>query len=669
MIWVAFTIALIGSYTFYNPSDFSYAGFPLLTKHILDILGVLLIFLIASAVGRLFLDRIDLLPDQPIEALIFSIAIGLGVISNLILLLSLVGALQKSYLCILFLTMALITSNQIRYILTLTRSALSSLRADNVSRLIIYISLISTIGAALFMLIFALAPPVDWDTLMYHSQLPKMFLEAKRMYVPEDNLAVSYIGMAHMLYLPLLAVGNISGPAMVSMFMAILLGISCFSLSKRYFGHATAWLSLSLLWGTTAILLVAVSARIDVTLCFYTLLAHFALYNAIFTESTPRYYYLSAILFGLAFGTKYSGLVYVASISPLIIWGAFRHTDGILISLKRLMIFNFLFGLIMLPWMAKNSLLLGTPLYPFFSKRMLDPWLVSFFGTETIPSYINQNIFKVISSAIAPFNLWDTFVAPGLPNAPAEGVHYYPNPLLLGVPLCLFFIKKRPLIWLVIPALLYLLFLWILHPILNLRYLLPIAAPLTIAVAYGLTWLIERLLSKRIAPILIFLFIAIGLIPTVRTAHFWLSKTKALNHAVGVISSEEYLAEYKMGGIQDFAPVINFLNENLPKDSYILMLFEARGFYFKPRIIQDNKAANWPLLLQSLTPAECLESVGVTHVLVNYGALNYYLKRGANQSILRFEEFHRFANQCLTPIYKTNSHTLFEVKKGYLKDK
>jgi hypothetical protein len=634
LIWGLITVGLIGSYFLYNPSDLNYVGLPLLLKHILDILSVLLLFLIASAVGWLVLSRLDLLSDMPIENFIFSIAIGFGVISNLILLLGLIGALQKAYLCILFLILIFITSNQIKYFFSLATSLFSSSSPEAFSRLIIYFSLITTIGAALFMLIFALAPPVDWDTLMYHIQLPTRFLEAKRIYVPEDNLAVSYIGMAHMLYLPLLAVGNVTGPALISMFTALLLGIACFSLSNRYFDDLTAGLCLSLLWGTTTILLVAATPRIDVTLCFYTLLAHYALHNTLFSKSTPRYYYLSAILLGLAFGIKYSALVYAMCISPLIIWGAFRRTNGILIPFKRLIIFGFIFGLTMIPWMAKNWLLFRAPLYPFFSEQMFDPWLVP----------------------------WDAFVAPGRATLTVEGAFYYPNPFLLGLPFCVFFIKTRPLIWLVLPAFLFLAILRIFDPAINLRYLLPVIAPFTIAVAYTLTRLIKRLSKKKAAAVLILLFATIGLIPTARTAFLWFSKTKALNHAVGLTSPAKYLKEYKIDNSPYFVRVMNFINENLPKDSYILMLYEARGFYFQPHIIQDNKTTNWPLLMKVLSPDECLENLEVTHVLINDSALNYYLKRGANPPTVQLKELYRFMNRCLSNIYKTPSHKLFEVK-------
>lgn len=62
MIWVAITTALIAFYFFLNHSDFSCTGFQLITKHIFDIVGVLLFFLMALAVGRFFLERINLMP-------------------------------------------------------------------------------------------------------------------------------------------------------------------------------------------------------------------------------------------------------------------------------------------------------------------------------------------------------------------------------------------------------------------------------------------------------------------------------------------------------------------------------------------------------------------------------------------------------------------------------
>jgi hypothetical protein len=52
------------------------------------------------------------------------------------------------------------------------------------------------------------------------------------------------------------------------------------------------------------------------------------------------------------------------------------------------------------------------------------------------------------------------------------------------------------------------------------------------------------------------------------------------------------------------------------KDSHILMLFEARNFYFQLRIIQDNRATNGLLLLKVLSSDECLESDDVTQVRI-----------------------------------------------------
>ena len=55
---------------------------------------------------------------------------------------------------------------------------------------------------------------------MYHLRVPAQFLEAGRIYLLEDNLHVTYVQLVHMLYLPLLAYGSTSGPALLRPFFS-----------------------------------------------------------------------------------------------------------------------------------------------------------------------------------------------------------------------------------------------------------------------------------------------------------------------------------------------------------------------------------------------------------------------------------------------------------------
>ena len=79
--FIAYGIIIIG-YSFYDLNNLDYDGLSLILKHVLDIFSVGLLVWIAAGVGRLVLFYARMLPDEPIDALLFSIAIGFGVIHH-----------------------------------------------------------------------------------------------------------------------------------------------------------------------------------------------------------------------------------------------------------------------------------------------------------------------------------------------------------------------------------------------------------------------------------------------------------------------------------------------------------------------------------------------------------------------------------------------------------
>jgi hypothetical protein len=157
--------------------------------------------------------------------------------------------------------------------------------------------------------------------------------------------------------------------------------------------------------------------------------------------------------------------------------------------------------------------------------------------------------------------------------------------------------------------------------------------------------------------------ITVSLAQTARVVDRYFDDTKAKKHVFGLISSANYMKKYKIGGIRNLSLMLDYVNKNLTTDSAILMLFEARGFYFRPRVIQDNIInSNWALLSNALTFDECLRRVNATHVLVNQGSLKHLRKRGAKFSPTSLNAFQRFTDRCLELVHETRGHRLYKVK-------
>jgi hypothetical protein len=660
---------LITGYSFYDLNNLDYDGLPLILKHALDIFLVGLLVWVITGVGRLVLFYTRMLPDEPIDALLFSIAIGFGVIGNLLLLLGLTATLHRFVISFLFLLLLGIAGHQGPYISSLIRGTIKILTPPAENLVFSFFCLILFSLGAIFLLIFAMAPPVDWDSLMYHLQIPITFIKENRIFLPADNLHAAFIGLAHMLYIPFLEIGSICGPALLSGFMALMLGLSVYALAYRFFDRNAAYMSLAMLWGTSTILLVAITPRVDVTLCFYLLLAHYALLTALYSNSKSRYkyFYLSAVFLGLAFGVKYGGLIYAVCLSPLTVYVAFKNGHGLLNSSKKILVFGFTFLILMIPWLAKNWFLFEAPLYPFFDKGVsyshrVPPWIVSLSGPEPVAATAIINSFVKNASVRAPLNLRDFFFNPGKITPEGEGRYYYSNLLFLLLPLGVFFVRKKRLAWLVIPAILHIGMIYLRFPRTNIRYLLPAIAPFTVATGFITNWICQRLKPQKISIIFAILLITVSLAQTARVVDRYFDDTKAKKHVFGLISSANYMKKYKIAGIRNLSLMLDYVNKTLPTDSAILMLFEARSFYFRPRVIQDIANSNWPLLSNALTFDECLRRVNVTHVLVNQGSLGYFRKRGAKFSPTSLNAFQRFTDRCLELVHETQSHRLYKVK-------
>ncbi len=639
-----------------------YSGPLLLLDHVFDLGVVLALLAIAAGVGRLTLARFGLILDRPLEALVFGTAIGLGIIATSILILGLVGGLQAPTLALLLLLYVLVARKELAGLPRLAAPTIHYLKASRRGRGWLIFGVASLSAVTLWMTVLAVAPPTDWDSLMYHLRVPVQFLREGRIYVPADNLHVGYVGLAHMLYLPLLALGSSAGPALLSAFIAVLLGLAVFAFTARFLGERTASLSLALLWGTTTLLLVAVTPRLDGTLAFYLFLAHYALVLALSSSSSRAQFYLAAVLLGAAIGIKYNAVPYMLGLVPLILWVVGSQTRSVTASLRPLVLFGLLVVAAALPWLVKNWILLHAPLYPFLAERALEPWLVPFYGSRTVPQSVNPEIFQFIWHLRVPFDFRALFLSPEELTIELEGAFYYANPILLLLLFWVFFLRNRTLNWLVIPAVGYVLVLLLAYPGSNLRYLIPAVVPLTIVAVHIVVRSCERFLSTAAARLVLVLVAGLALVPSGSTMYTWISQTKAVGHLIGASSAEEYLDTHLDISVQAYASLVRFVNGELPEGSRILMLFEARGYYFKPSVVEDVKVTNWPLLAPQLAPTDCLAEAGFSHVLVNVGAVDYYARGGLDLEVIQWAALQQFVQRCLAPIYRAPGFVLFVVK-------
>lgn len=631
-------------------------------ENLLALAAVFAVVGVSAGVGRVLLRRLGMDPRSGIEELLFSIALGTGAVSAIYLVQGFLGVLQPAAVWATLAVLGAAARRDLRGVAGTTagvaRGLARRLRADPWAWGALGVFLVT----GTFFLVQGLAPPTDWDSLMYHLEIPGEFLERGRIFLPLDNLHVTRVGVIHLLYLPLLAVGSTSGPAMLNAAMALLLGVGVVAYGRRFLGPGSGLLGGVLLWGTSTILLVAITARIDVTLALFALLAVHSLLQALTRAEPGPPYVLSGALLGLCVGIKFTGLVVGAAAAPLALWVCWRRWEG-RHRLRALGAFAGTSLLVAGVWLVKNMILLGAPLYPVLVEPVVQPWLAEILGGRALPTTVDPAVLDFIWRLREPFDLTAAFLDPGSLVVEYEGRWYYTAPALAFLVLAVFHLRRRMVLWSTLTGALYVTILLVAFPRSNLRYFLPAVPILTVVTADALLRSLRRLERPLLTRTVLGLVVALNLLPPAVTATRWLSGTRALEALVDDVGPTRYMASHHLPSVQGLAPVLRYANTSLPSDATLLMLVEARSFPFEVEVLQDVKATNWLLLAASSAPERCLANTGISHVLLGKATLDVYVNGGLDPGSLGFEgRFRTFARRCLEPLYEDQSYTLYSVE-------
>jgi hypothetical protein len=433
---------------------------------------------------------------------------------------------------------------------------------------------------------------------------------------------------------------------------------------SRFLSPQTGTLAALTLWGNTTLVLVAATPRIDTTLCLFTFLGHCALLRAVYEQDGRRYYLLAALLLGAAIGVKLHALAYVMAVMPLVVWVAIKQilnrpvprpgklTGDLSIALGMFALAGVLASL---PWLVRNQLMVGAPFYPLLASPRMPPWMTGLFSATDIPTSVDTYAYAWISLVRSPFNLIDVFVAPDRLTIEPEGTMYFFSPLLLLLPLWLIRPSNGAANWLAGGGIAYLLILLVPFPRTNLRYLLPAAVPLMLVAAHGLVLASSRLRAKRLVQ---FSIAAVALLPTALAVLVWSLGTYAVGHVVGTRSENEYVTGTSGSSVIDLRSLL----ERVPSGGRALFLFEARGYGSNRQVLQDNVGTNWALLVEAGAVDRCLAGTGITHVLVNRTAIDYYVSRGLDANRLQWHLFSRFEKDCLDEIGRTAGLSLYRIR-------
>jgi hypothetical protein len=654
MLAVVF-IVIIGSHLYVHYQGLQYNGLFLIFDNLYNLFLVIFLLFICASFGFHLLSSWRELFDEPIEILLISLLIGIGFLSVIILFLGLVSLLMPPVIGLVLLFLILLSRKSIKKVSILVRDAGVYItdKCDLFSILIVGI-------VSLFLLVLSSAPPIDWDTLVYHVQGPALFLKAHKIFLPDDNLNIFAVQLIHMLYIPLLAFGNASAPGILSALLGLILGLTIFEFSNRFLNNFVANYSLSLIWASTVILIVLITPRIDVSVALFCFLAHYLLIKSHAQRPWSVYFYLSAILLGCAFGVKYNAGFYILALIPLILWIAYRNSPNHVNFIKAVSVFSLLFFCAISPWLLKNWILLMSPLYPFITGRQNPAWI-----NDLVKPLLNTDppIYQAHLQIPAFFNLKDFFFNPGHLMIEPEGIFYCANLLFLLLPLSIFCLNNLTVFWLVLPSAFFIIGLNIFCPHSNLRYLIPAIPPLTIVSTYVIWNFGARKFNAKLHKCLLIVLSFFILLPNIGMVFLlWPSNRPALEYFIGMRSWQSYLNNHPMRVASTYADITSYINCNLRKKDKVLFMFEGRGYYCEIPVIQDPDGTNWALLSENLPDPVVMRAAGITYILTNFGNFNYLVNRGIDPRSFHWDKFLSFADRYLEPVYSNEAFVLYRIK-------
>jgi hypothetical protein len=462
---------------------------------------------------------------------------------------------------------------------------------------------------------------------------------------------------------PLLAFKAPAGPALLNVAFAAALGAVVLVFARRFFSLRAGRAALLVLWGSPILVLVAITPKVDVTLVYFLTLGHFALLAARESpERTGRWLALAGGILGFAAGIKYLALPYVVALSPLVLAIAVGRDAKLPGRARLLAVFAAAFLAAMLPWLAKNQTLLGAPLYPYFAERVPAPWLTEVWGSPDFPAGIDSASVRPLRAVRAPFNIADWFLAPDRLTPESEAAHYRANPFFVLALFAIPLLRNGVIAWVAVPAVLYVGIVLAMGTSINLRYLMPVAPPLTLLASVVLAAVAARVPGARARAALLAFVGAVALVGPATALGARLARTRAPAHVVGLTSRREYGIWSRDQEIRSYANLTAQVDLEVPAPGRVLLLFEGRGYGFGSRVLQDNVLTNWVYLEPALRGARCLESAGITHVLVGTGTLEYFEKRGLDPSLMHWDRFDDFAARCLELVTRRPAWDLYRVK-------
>ncbi len=503
----------------------------------------------------------------------------------------------------------------------------------------------------------AAAPPVKFDALVYHLRLPHLYLENGRFYYVPEIMFWGMPQIGEMLFTWAISIGGDSAAAILSWLAGLTALLGLFGLLKDRLGLPAAWSGLAaLLVGFT--LSSSLSwAYVDwFVIMFGT--AFLIGIHAWLKQRTFRLLIITGAFAGMALGAKYTAGILVIAGVVLIIWDAYRQKQ-LVEAVRQLSLFLGAALLVFSPWLIKNYLATGSPIYPFiFPAGAMDqirldyyqggqawgswldtiflPWRATSVGVESAPGY---------SASIGPFLLGlSVWAWLGKENYDPEAQRFLKNTALILVPVLI--------LWMILGR--------FSSYLLQTRLYLGIFPAMAVLAGAGFQAFSQLRISNvrlgRITAILVLFIMGLTVFEVSSSA----LRQGSLAFGAGLTSGQAY----RQQNLGLYALAIDEINA-LPAGSRVVFLWETRSLGCMNSCDPDEILDRWPHDLLAYENIDAIQSAwknqGYTHVLYYKLGADFLQQEDARYKDVDWESLDQLTNRLIEVTDLSGAYQLYQI--------
>jgi hypothetical protein len=513
-----------------------------------------------------------------------------------------------------------------------------------------------TLGAAIGLLItigllavLNAVPPVARDELTHHLALPALYVRHGRIFDLPFADQSYYPMLLDMFYTPLLAFL----PDNLPKYLHLLFGVGAAAwvvlLVRRQASGAVALLAGLLMLTTPVAMALAASAYVDLGVLFYATGALAAL--IVWAEDGRARWLIGAgLMAGFAGATKYNGLLVIPLLAVAPVWLAppeTRETQKV----GLVLLFAAVALLPVAPWLIKNLLETGNPIFPLFNRLL---------GGREIPAPPPIGILAQRRLLYGESWLDIALIAPrifvtGRDADPARFDGVFAPVLLLGLYAAWSRAASPRARLLFFYCCLYALMAFFLMT-LRVRYSVVILAPLVLLTVDGLRELwsaggyCRALAVAAVAGNLLFSLAHVGLL---------VQRLQPVAYLRGQITRDQYLARH----VPEY-PVLQAANRLVPPDGRVYLVFLGNRSYYCLRAWLSDMFLLPVTLRRAIERSRDASGVGphlrehgITHLIAADELLDRYFRDNATAE--QYQRWQQFIGTHARALHRANGVTLY----------